>query len=386
MAAEPNPTQYICWVQRSLIRNSCPDLKVDGNASSPAYRDAVKRFRIENGITKRGEEHKPGNDSVDEPTQDQMIRLNHSDPYYTEWVQSALINKGLLKPGVNRAEPMMELPGSLTRQALRVFQKASGLKVDGWVGSKTELALMKSATTEPPDDTGKPVPTCKRKGDAPPVVTRGIEAISVWLNVFIPNDLPNDIVTRPFAGPHVGKVFLRSPFGYFASDQRSWSKHPDASSRMHSRVDILLRHGTLAAASSKQIGSTIQVDRFGVVVCNKRASTESIRISSVREAPANTLRFNLSGEGPNPCSPSIATPDIDYSLDVSITLSLDRKRASMRVIGGIDEFPSFEMYAVVNDDFDETLEVFRRRASPSPFDLIGGAERRVDTLLNLVVP
>lgn len=166
MAAEPTPTQYICWVQRSLIRNSWPDLKVDGNASSPAYRDAVKRFRIENGITKLGEEHKPGSDAVDELTQDQLIRLNHSDPHYTEWVQSALIKKGLLKPGVNRAEPIMELPGSLTRQALRVFQKASGLKVDGWVGSKTELALMKLSGIAPPDDTGKPTP-CIRGGTKP---------------------------------------------------------------------------------------------------------------------------------------------------------------------------------------------------------------------------
>jgi hypothetical protein len=145
-------------VQRSLLRNAWPGLAVDG-ADSALYRRTLVSFQNENGLENHGQ--------VDEATQNQLIRLNHADPDYTAWVQAALMRAGLLEPGVNRAEPIMDRPASLTRQALRRWQAAQGLKADGWVGPKTELALMTIARTAPPADSPAPAP-CRPGRTAPP--------------------------------------------------------------------------------------------------------------------------------------------------------------------------------------------------------------------------
>jgi peptidoglycan hydrolase-like protein with peptidoglycan-binding domain len=151
MATVSFEAQYICWVQRALIRNGWPGLRVNGVASAP-YRDAVRRFQAENGLTSRGD--------VDSATQDRLIKLNHVDVDYTAWVQNALIKAGVFTAAEKSKQPIMARSNLPTRQAIRRFQRkpGSGLAGDGWVGVKTELALMKFSTAAPPDDTGKPAP------------------------------------------------------------------------------------------------------------------------------------------------------------------------------------------------------------------------------------
>ena len=156
----PPQAQYICWVQRSLMRNAWPGLAVDANDSAH-YRDTVKRFQNKNSLPV------PVYGEVDPLTQNKLVMLNHTDTHYTAWVQAALVKSGLLKAGVGRTDPIMDLPDSLTRQAIRRFQQARSLKPDGWVGPKTELALTKFSATAPPDDTGKPAP-CKPARLRPP--------------------------------------------------------------------------------------------------------------------------------------------------------------------------------------------------------------------------
>jgi hypothetical protein len=141
-------------------------LEVDG-VDSALYRDAIQTFQSDNDL--------PSHRKMDEATQDRLIKLNHADSDYTAWVQQALVRAGLLKPGVNRTEPIMERASSLTRQAIRRLQQQrydrdGSLKPDGWVGVKTERVLRTFSTTEPPDDTGAPAP-CKvpsPKPNAPP--------------------------------------------------------------------------------------------------------------------------------------------------------------------------------------------------------------------------
>ena len=156
----PPKAQYICWVQRSLIRNGWPGLAVDANDSAH-YRDTVKRFQNENTLPV------PIHGEVDPLTQNKLVKLNHTDTDYTAWVQAALVKSGLLKAGVGRTDPIMDLQYSPTRQAIRRFQQARSLKSDGWVGPKTELALTKFSTTAPPGDTGTPAP-CKPARPRPP--------------------------------------------------------------------------------------------------------------------------------------------------------------------------------------------------------------------------
>jgi N-acetyl-anhydromuramyl-L-alanine amidase AmpD len=134
------PEQYIRWVQLSLRRLLGVTLKADG-ADSPDYRKAVKQFQQEKKLTLDGK--------VGRQTQNALIKANAEDTNYVEWVQRALneVGAGALKVSgaFDRA----------TRDAVRSFQSYNGgLEGDGWVGPKTELALIQRSQLLPPDRPG----------------------------------------------------------------------------------------------------------------------------------------------------------------------------------------------------------------------------------------
>lgn len=155
----PTPRQYLCWVQRSLSRHGWAT-PIDG-ADSPRYRDAVRRFQLEYmGVAA------PSGD-VEPATQDALIRLNHVHPDYTAWTQRVLAKQGLLPAAAARAEPIMDRTGSATQKALRSLQGRVGLAPNGWVGSKTELVLMRLSAGHPPGADGKPQ-ACRTAAPPPP--------------------------------------------------------------------------------------------------------------------------------------------------------------------------------------------------------------------------
>jgi peptidoglycan hydrolase-like protein with peptidoglycan-binding domain len=123
-------SDYIRWVQRSLnLRGEC--IQVSG-LDSPGYREAVKRFQNSVGL--------PDNGKVDARTQNALIRSNHRSPGYLFWLQNAPIIPSLINNG--RLDP--------TR--IRQFQAGlqdPNIKVDGWIGPKTEAAIMISAGQPP---------------------------------------------------------------------------------------------------------------------------------------------------------------------------------------------------------------------------------------------
>jgi hypothetical protein len=138
---------YLCWVKRSLLRQGLAPGPVDG-ADTPAYRAAVRSFRA------RSETAPPA--TVDAPTQDRLIRLNHVDADYARWVQDALVRARLLAPAAR--ETLIEKPGSPARRAIAELQKQHGLGADGWVGPKTERVLRGLIPSAPPDHRGRPAP------------------------------------------------------------------------------------------------------------------------------------------------------------------------------------------------------------------------------------
>jgi peptidoglycan hydrolase-like protein with peptidoglycan-binding domain len=142
---------YIKWVQRSLNRIYHLNLDVDGK-ESPAYQAAVKRFNEEYV-------EKLVDDQVDARTQDQLILANETVDIYIRWVQEALnkVGAGHLKPtGVIDTQ---------TVDAVKSFQRSmmGKIKVDGYIGAKTELALIEASKTSPPGSTPKPKPKPKPK-------------------------------------------------------------------------------------------------------------------------------------------------------------------------------------------------------------------------------
>lgn len=357
------PAQYVSWVKRSLNRKYALRLFSDGRKGS-TYRQAVRRFQSDLGLPVTGQ--------VDASTQNAIIVNNEGNRSYLAWVQIALERVGITtKPPRTTATNRGSFKSTGLKLGIRAFQRREGLARDGFIGSKTETLLMQRCSCTPPGTQKKP--------SRPSTPIQKIDNVLIWFNAFIPNNLPKDITVKPFAGPFVGKVFLRSPSGFFATDQRNWSKRPTASSRMHVSVNILTKSLPVVEPTAiirTRIGRTIRVNRFGRITCSDVASSKTIDAKIVSRSKTS-VRLRLEGEGDNPCSPPVVTPAINFDLRVSVEVTPDREKASLKVRGGVDEFPSFEMYAAINGRISDSTTLFRSRASNDPFDLYGPPVRRV---------
>jgi peptidoglycan hydrolase-like protein with peptidoglycan-binding domain len=145
---------YIAWVQRSLNRLLGVALITDGLDSS-FYRDAVEEFQWAYGL--------PVSRDIDVADQNALIKANHLTPEYVAWAQESLAKVGagigLVASGtMNKA----------TTNAIKSFQAYHGLSDDGWIGAKTETALIRESGILPPGHiTRGPVPTSRPKRRPP---------------------------------------------------------------------------------------------------------------------------------------------------------------------------------------------------------------------------
>ncbi len=168
-------SQYVRWVKGSLNRLLGCTL-LDNDSKSDQYRMWVKEFQINQHLTPNGE--------VNSPTQDALMKLNRNNsPDYVEWVQRALNRSG-------DADAKLPVSGDwndATSDVVRDFQNNEGLVVDGFVGAKTETALLRRTGIPVPGrlKTAKPyVPT---KPD-PYVWLDSLSAelrMNVWLNTMM---------------------------------------------------------------------------------------------------------------------------------------------------------------------------------------------------------
>lgn len=150
-----SPTQYVAWVQRSLNRLLDAALVTDGAITSE-YREQMKEFQFAYGLAATGEVH-PAD-------QNELIKANHKTPEYVAWAQRALVKVGA---GIGLAST-----GAVNKEttgAIFSFQAYQGLVDDGWIGAKTDTALIRESGTLPPGHLvhGPPPPKPKPK---PPVV------------------------------------------------------------------------------------------------------------------------------------------------------------------------------------------------------------------------
>lgn len=135
---------YIKWAQRTLNRINNAGLKVDGSANDD-YRNELARFKNEKKIKEPGLTDK----QIGSTCQSEMIRMNHFDFNYANWIRKVL-------PNAPSQENSYDV---LPDAAIRSFQNKEKLKVDGWVGYKTELRLIQISGQEPPvTDGGGGVP------------------------------------------------------------------------------------------------------------------------------------------------------------------------------------------------------------------------------------
>ncbi len=134
------PADYIRWAQRSFNRILGQSEITDGN-DVPVYRDLIEMFQRTEKLAVTRQIH-----SVD---QDRIVRLNHANQDYMQWVRATVRGLGVVE-------------GADT-QAIKAFQKAVGLGSDGWFGARTETALIANSNTFPPGHVTTPKPKPKPK-------------------------------------------------------------------------------------------------------------------------------------------------------------------------------------------------------------------------------
>lgn len=134
-APEPTDKDLIRWVQRSLNNTQGTNLVTDGLITAE-YGKALRDFNVRYN----GRDY----DDWDRRTQDDLIFSNEGNKKYIGWLTQAL---GRLGYG---GFPPSEVITSMIVSAVRSFQSTSGLRVDGFVGPKTEFALINASGLEPP--------------------------------------------------------------------------------------------------------------------------------------------------------------------------------------------------------------------------------------------
>jgi hypothetical protein len=144
MAAPITPKDYIAWVQRSLNRLLGSALITTG-ADTTDYREKVREFKVAYGLGSSAD--------VGVPEQNALIKANHLTPVYVKWAQTSLD-----KLGAHTGGPATGTMDAGTKTAIRSFQSYEGLLDDGWIGAKTETALINASGTHPPGHLTAPRP------------------------------------------------------------------------------------------------------------------------------------------------------------------------------------------------------------------------------------
>jgi hypothetical protein len=173
------PQEYIAWVQRSFNR-IFGDTLVTSGADTPEYRQKVRDFKSAYGLGNSVE--------VGLREQNTLIKANHLHWDYVKWAQTAL-----QKIGAGSSSTATGTMDSATKAAIRSFQTGEGLGLveDGWIGAKTETALIKKSGTNPPGHVTLPpkkpakpeeiVTSVVVRGRVPRLIQRGV---TCWAAAF----------------------------------------------------------------------------------------------------------------------------------------------------------------------------------------------------------
>ena len=248
---------------------------------------------------------------------------------------------------------------------------ASALMQAGLSSSQFDGVYMHGATSGGRADRRSAVVTI-RLASAPqpepaPSAELKSEKVVVWINAFIPRDVPGLTKLVP-KGSYAGQTMIPGPpfFDCFLTDNRDFSSASDATQRM--RQGLVIDVNSLTVTNHLFYSDpTHQIDcDDGHVVCESMASPE-IAYDVVERTP-NTLKVKISGAGSNPCVR--LSPNIDY--DGTLLLSKKNGELWLAFMGRVDEFPAFEMYAL-STTVGQPQEIFRSMPPKgnTPWDLKG---------------
>jgi len=201
--------------------------------------------------------------------------------------------------------------------------------------------------SEPEDEI---TPTCR------------VEEVTVWINAFIPGDLPGQTLNRP---GHPGETMLPDapgPWGCFLTDGRGLSNDIDAfaRSRLHLRVTVDANTNSFRD-SWPTVGTTIEVDcntgavvHVGVADISPENILNTLRATDFHNLAPGLFTCRLDAEVSNPLV--LFSPGITWSGNLAIGIFPFRtadgrtiELARIEFSGRVGKFPAFEMYASVNE-------------------------------------
>ena len=110
---------YVSWVQRSWNR-ILGQTETTVGVDSETYRDLIELFQRNEDL--------PLARNIFPTDQNRIVQLNHADSSYMTWVRTTLQGLGL--------------KGSSDKALVATFQNSTGLGNDGWIGAKTETAII----------------------------------------------------------------------------------------------------------------------------------------------------------------------------------------------------------------------------------------------------
>ena len=195
-------------------------------------------------------------------------------------------------------------------------------------------------------------------------------SVVVWINVFIPFDLPGSTVRVP-RGPYAGKSAVDLGSVLLLTDQRSFSRDPRAASRMHSSVRVDLGGSEPVVTIAHRVDSLTRCQReTGEVAGQLYASRRGMTARVVSREPVVVTVD---------CATSVPSRDIPAALRElgyrgTITYRPADRALSVDLTVGL--FPATEGYGCVDDG--NGVIVFRQAPLPiEPIRAPVGAHRRI---------
>lgn len=211
--------------------------------------------------------------------------------------------------------------------------------------------------------------------DYTPFVSNSVNVI-FWIKAFIP--LTFETVTKPWPN-HKGMTMISGIDpklqwvpnfgGCFVTDQRDFSYDRYASQRMHSEAQVIIENSYYKFTQVHRCGETVKVDCVsGKERDHATASTSEMNYTLVK-GNADKVVLNYIGKASDPLV--FGAPKID----IEGTLTVDRVNRYVQFVGKVDDFPSFEAYAIVNGLGPRRFATLGPKPGSDATSLLGGANR-----------
>ena len=202
--------------------------------------------------------------------------------------------------------------------------------------------------------------------------------IVAWFNAFIPKSIPG-LTQTVQAGVHSGSTVIPGPplptgTMLYHTDQRTFDSNENASSRLHSRMELTISGQSLSLAQTHRCGPTIEIDGSdGAVTCQQTSDTSQMQFSLDETTITNgKARVHLKSQAGNPCASG--APSI---LFIGL-IEVEFDAAQVVFNGSVQSFPAHEGYLQIDGGSIENLYQLPPTEPANPWTLFQPPTRGVN--------